>query len=188
MHIALELHYWLFLHFQRSRLMAVDGMWGLRTPGNSSCGGMLNNHLTANLQENLPVKEFDNRLKFDRNMAMTLVCSPHLFTLSTIFHHCFTNTDAAFCYRCRTFHGVCMLGALVSPAKWLNRSICSLWINAACTPDSCAWSKEPCNDGVRISATWQMRLNDRTRRRYGLVSNYCDHLSTFVSIWVWCFV
>ena len=36
------------------------------------CGGIFNIHLTANLPRNLPVKNFLNRLRFDRSMAMSL--------------------------------------------------------------------------------------------------------------------
>ena len=36
------------------------------------CVGIFNTHLTANLSRNLPVKNFVNRLRFDRIMAMSL--------------------------------------------------------------------------------------------------------------------
>jgi len=36
------------------------------------CGGSFNNHLTRNLSSNLPVKNFANRLRFDRIMFMSL--------------------------------------------------------------------------------------------------------------------
>jgi len=36
------------------------------------CGGIFNIHLTANLLRNLPGKTFLNRLRFDRNMVMSL--------------------------------------------------------------------------------------------------------------------
>jgi len=35
-------------------------------------GGMFNIHLTANLLRNLPMKNFVNRLRFDRIMVMSL--------------------------------------------------------------------------------------------------------------------
>jgi len=39
----------------------------------TKCGGLFNNHFTANLIENFPVKRFENRLMFDRIMAISLV-------------------------------------------------------------------------------------------------------------------
>jgi len=36
------------------------------------CGGVFNNDFTANLPRNLPVKKFENRLKFERIMATSL--------------------------------------------------------------------------------------------------------------------
>ena len=39
------------------------------------CGGILNNHFTANLLEIFQWENFEYRLKFDRNMATSLVCS-----------------------------------------------------------------------------------------------------------------
>jgi len=36
------------------------------------CNGILNTHLIANLPRNLPVKNFVNRLRFDRIMVMSL--------------------------------------------------------------------------------------------------------------------
>jgi len=36
------------------------------------CGGIFNIHLTANLQRNLPVKNFLDRLRFDRIMVMSM--------------------------------------------------------------------------------------------------------------------
>jgi len=41
------------------------------------CGGILNNDFTADLPRNLPVKKSENRLRFDRIMAMSLW--PHFF-------------------------------------------------------------------------------------------------------------
>ena len=40
-----------------------------------NCGGILSNQFAANLLENLPVKKIENRLRFDKNMTMSLVCS-----------------------------------------------------------------------------------------------------------------
>jgi len=36
------------------------------------CGGIFDIHLTANLQRNLPVKNFFNQLRIDRIMVMSL--------------------------------------------------------------------------------------------------------------------
>ena len=59
---------------------------------------------------------------------------------------------------------VCVLDALQN--GWTDRN------DLSHRADSCTWSKEPCIDGLRIGATWRKRLNDRTRRRCGLMSNY----------------
>jgi len=36
------------------------------------CGGTFNNHFTANLERNLTAKNIENRLRFDRVIAMHL--------------------------------------------------------------------------------------------------------------------
>jgi len=46
-------------------------------------GGVFNNDFTANLPRNLPVKRFENRLKFDRIMATSFW--PHFFGPSCTF-------------------------------------------------------------------------------------------------------
>ena len=50
----------------------------------STCGGMFNIHLTANLPGNLPAKKIVNRLRFDRIMVMSLW--PRFFGLPCILY------------------------------------------------------------------------------------------------------
>ena len=40
------------------------------------CGGIFNKHFAANLLENLTVKKFENRLRINRDTAMSLVSFP----------------------------------------------------------------------------------------------------------------
>jgi len=56
------------------------------------CGGIFNNVFTANLPRKLPLKKIENRLRFDRIMAMSLW--PHFFGPPCTFVQSFVELHA----------------------------------------------------------------------------------------------
>jgi len=75
------------------------------------CGEILNSHFIANLRKSLQVK----KLKIGQDMTELW---PWVCGIAFSVHP----LDVAYCYRLTGV--VCVLGTLVSPAKWLNRSRC----------------------------------------------------------------
>ena len=76
-------------------------------------------------------------------IALTLGCK-----LTSYGPHHMHRIDAAYCYRCRIFHSLCVSGKPVSPAKRMDRSKCHL-------EDRLVFTQR-----TTIGAIWRIRLND----------------------------